>query len=59
MAGSLVSMQSSLARNGALGQLAAARQMFALSVQLGDKHYLMGDKPCGTDATASPWLAES
>jgi glutathione S-transferase len=52
-------MQSGLARNGALGQLAAARQMFALSVQLGDKHYLMGDKPCGTDATASPWLAES
>ena len=26
--------------------------MFALSVQLGDKPCLMGDTPCGTDATA-------
>jgi glutathione S-transferase len=30
----------------------AMRSIFALSVQLGDKPYLMGDKPCGTDATA-------
>jgi glutathione S-transferase len=30
----------------------ALRSLFALSVQLGDKPYLMGDKPCGTDATA-------
>jgi glutathione S-transferase len=30
----------------------ALRSIFALSVQLGDKPYLMGDKPCGTDATA-------
>ena len=30
----------------------AARSLFALSVQLGDKPYLMGDEPCGTDATA-------
>src|SRR6202007_3344382 len=28
------------------------RSIFALSVQLGDKAYLMGDKPCGMDATA-------
>jgi glutathione S-transferase len=30
----------------------AARSLLALSVQLGDKPYLMGEKPCGTDATA-------
>jgi len=30
----------------------ALRSIFALSVQLGDKPYLMGDKPCGMDATA-------
>jgi len=30
----------------------ALRSIFALSVQLGDKRYLMGDKPCSTDATA-------
>src|ERR1700723_724185 len=30
----------------------AARSLFALSVQLGDKPYLMGETPCGTDATA-------
>jgi glutathione S-transferase len=30
----------------------AIRSIFALSVQLGDKPYLMGDKPCGMDATA-------
>ena len=30
----------------------AVRSLFALSVQLGDRPYLMGDKPCGTDATA-------
>src|SRR5246127_5653102 len=30
----------------------ALRSIFALSVQLGDKRYLMGDRPCGTDATA-------
>jgi glutathione S-transferase len=30
----------------------ALRSLFALSVQLGDKPFLMGDKPCGTDATA-------
>lgn len=29
-----------------------ARSLLALSVQLGDKPYLMGEKPCGTDATA-------
>jgi glutathione S-transferase len=29
----------------------ALRSIFALSVQLGDKPYLMGDKPCGVDAT--------
>ena len=31
--------------------------MFALSVQLGDKPYLMGETPCGTDATAFGALA--
>jgi glutathione S-transferase len=30
----------------------AARSLRALSVQLGDKAFLMGDRPCGTDATA-------
>ncbi|MCC8939597.1 glutathione S-transferase family protein [Bradyrhizobium ivorense] len=30
----------------------AVRSLFALSVQLGDKPYLMGNTPCGTDATA-------
>ena len=30
----------------------AVRSLFALSVQLGDKPYLMGEKPCGSDATA-------
>src|SRR6202049_3124078 len=30
----------------------AVRSLFALSVQLGDKPYLMGEVPCGTDATA-------
>src|SRR6202049_182265 len=30
----------------------AVRSLFALSVQLGDKPYLMGEAPCGTDATA-------
>ena len=35
----------------------AVRSLFALSVQLGDKPYLMGDAPCGTDATAFGALA--
>lgn len=35
----------------------AARSLFALSVQLGDKPYLMGEEPCGTDATAFGALA--
>jgi glutathione S-transferase len=35
----------------------ALRSLFALSVQLGDKPYLMGDTPCGTDATAFAVLA--
>jgi glutathione S-transferase len=35
----------------------AARSLFALSVQLGDKPFLMGDSPCGTDATAFGALA--
>jgi glutathione S-transferase len=35
----------------------AARSLLALSVQLGDKPYLMGEKPCGTDATAFGALA--
>jgi glutathione S-transferase len=30
----------------------AVRSLLALSVQLGGKRYLMGEKPCGTDATA-------
>ena len=37
----------------------AVRSLFALSVQLGDKPYLMGDTPCGTDATAFGALPES
>ena len=35
----------------------AARSLLALSVQLGDKPYLMGERPCGTDATAFGALA--
>ncbi|MGA7809004.1 glutathione S-transferase family protein [Bradyrhizobium sp.] len=35
----------------------AARSLFALSVQLADQPYLMGEKPCGTDATAFGALA--
>jgi glutathione S-transferase len=35
----------------------AVRSLFALSVQLGDKPFLMGDTPCGTDATAFATLA--
>src|ERR1700742_4006424 len=35
----------------------AVRSLFALSVQLGDRPYLMGDKPCGVDATAFGALA--
>lgn len=35
----------------------SVRSLRALSVQLGDKSYLMGDKPCGTDATAFGLLA--
>ena len=35
----------------------AVRSLFALSVQLGDKSFLMGDTPCGTDATAFGVLA--
>ena len=35
----------------------ALRSILALSVQLGDKPYLMGDKPCGADATAFGALA--
>ena len=35
----------------------ALRSILALSVQLGDKAYLMGDKPAGVDATAFGALA--
>ena len=35
----------------------AVRSLFALSVQLGDKPYLMGEAPCGADATAFGVLA--
>ncbi|WP_316238206.1 glutathione S-transferase family protein [Bradyrhizobium sp. SZCCHNR1015] len=35
----------------------AARSLRALSVQLGDRLYLMGDRPCGTDATAFAVIA--
>jgi len=34
----------------------AARSLLALSVQLGDKPYLMGERPCGADATAFAML---
>ena len=35
----------------------AVRSLLALSVQLGERRYLMGDKPCGMDATAFGALA--
>src|SRR5246500_2431331 len=35
----------------------AQRSLFALSVQLGDRRSLMGEEPCGTDATALGALA--
>jgi glutathione S-transferase len=35
----------------------AVRSVFALSVQLSEKPYLMGEEPCGTDATAFGALA--
>ncbi|MGJ4950828.1 glutathione S-transferase family protein [Bradyrhizobium sp. HKCCYLS20291] len=35
----------------------AARSLRALSVQLGERPYLMGDRPCGTDATAFAVIA--
>jgi glutathione S-transferase len=35
----------------------AGRSLLALSVQLGDKTYLMGDTPCGADATAFAMVA--
>ncbi len=35
----------------------AARSLLALSVQLGEKPFLMGDAPCGADATAFGALA--
>jgi glutathione S-transferase len=35
----------------------AGRSLFALSVQLADQPYLMGEQPCGTDATAFGALA--
>ena len=35
----------------------AQRSLLALSVQLGDRPYLMGEKPCGMDATAFGALA--
>jgi len=35
----------------------AVRSLLALSVQLGDKPYLMGQRPCGSDATAFAMLA--
>ena len=35
----------------------AVRSLFALSVQLGDKPFLMGESPCGMDATAFGALA--
>jgi glutathione S-transferase len=34
----------------------AVRSLLALSVQLGDKPYLMGETPCGTDATTFAML---
>src|SRR5689334_15617853 len=49
---------SGLGRHGPDDDVAlAARSLFALSVQLGDKSYLMGSKPCGVDATAFGMLA--
>jgi glutathione S-transferase len=35
----------------------AVRSLLSLSVQLGDRAYLMGDTPCGADATAFGMLA--
>ncbi|HET7889021.1 MAG TPA: glutathione S-transferase family protein [Bradyrhizobium sp.] len=35
----------------------AVRSLLALSVQLGDKTYLMGETPCGADATAFAVMA--
>jgi glutathione S-transferase len=35
----------------------AVRSLYALSLQIGDKPYLMGTKPCGTDATAFGMLS--
>jgi glutathione S-transferase len=35
----------------------AVRSLSALSIQLGDKAYLLGDTPCGADATAFAALA--
>ena len=35
----------------------AMRSLLALSVQLGERPYMMGDKPCGMDATAFGALA--
>jgi glutathione S-transferase len=35
----------------------AMRSLLALSVQLGERRYLMGEKPCGMDATAFGALA--
>ncbi len=35
----------------------ALRSLYALSLQIGGKPYLMGDKPCGADATAFGALA--
>ena len=35
----------------------AVRSLLALSVQLGDRPYLMGEQPCGMDATAFGALA--
>jgi glutathione S-transferase len=35
----------------------AVRSLYAISLQLGDKAYLMGDKPCSTDAIAFGALA--
>lgn len=34
-----------------------ARSLASLAVQIGDKPYLMGDKPCGADATAFAFAA--
>ena len=49
---------SGLGRHAPDGDLElAARSLFALSVQLGGRPYLFGDKPCGADATAFGALA--